>query len=86
MTIAGRINALVIAITLTLGVMITVFTAVREYRGERELLVDNLVSLVPGQPDLQVYIYYREMNRLNRALDRFFRTKVFPDTWEPEAS
>lgn len=71
MTIAGRINALVIAITLTLGIMITVFTAVREYRGERELLVDNLVSLVPGQPDLQVYIYSREMNRLNRALDRF---------------
>lgn len=71
MTIAGRINALVIAITLTLGVMMTVFTAVREYRGERELLLDSLVSLVPGQPDLQVYIYYREMNRLNRALDRF---------------
>lgn len=71
MTIAGRINALVIAITLTLGTLITVFTAVREYRGERELLVENLISLVPGQPDLQVYIYFREMNRLNRALDRF---------------
>lgn len=68
MTIAGKINALIIAITLVLGVMATGFTAVREYRGERDRIIDRTSGLIAGQPDLQADIYFRNMTRLNQSL------------------
>ena len=73
MTIAGKINALVLVITALLGTMATGFTAVREFRLERDLVVDKTVALVSSQPDLQADIYFRDMGKLQQTLGRFLQ-------------
>ena len=73
MTIAGKINALVLVITALLGTMAAGFTAVREFRLERDLVVDKTVALVSSQPDLQADIYFRDMGKLQQTLGRFLQ-------------
>lgn len=73
MTIAGRINALVIAATLSLGMLATGFTAVLEYRNERALLRDGIAAVIPKNPDLQVYMYYRDTTGIARVLEQFLQ-------------
>ncbi len=72
MTIAGRVNALVITVALILGLLVTGFTALREYRHNREMLLDAVAALVPEHPDLQLYVYYRDVGGMGAVLDRLF--------------
>jgi diguanylate cyclase (GGDEF)-like protein len=71
MTIAGKINALVLAITIFLGVLATAFTAQREYRSHLTHVSERTVALLAGLPDLQVDIYFRDMNKLVQTAQRF---------------
>lgn len=71
MTIAGKTSALVLAITLFLGALITVFTAVREFRVERKLVKESTAALVSNLPDLPADIYFRDDQRLRKSLNRF---------------
>ena len=71
MTIAGKINALVLVITVFLGAMATGFTAVREFRIERDRLIDRTVTLASSLADLQTDIYFQNTDRLWASLGRF---------------
>jgi len=71
MTIAGKINALVLVITAFLGVLATGFMAVREFRIERDLAIDRTVALASNLPQLQVDIYFQDTAGLDRSLDHF---------------
>ncbi len=71
MTIAGKINALVLVVTGLLAVVATGITAVREFRSDRDLLIEKTSTLVSSLPDLQVDIYFGNKDRLQQSLDRF---------------
>ncbi len=71
MTIAGKINALVLAITVVLGALATGFTAVREFRIERDLAVDRTVALAASLPQLQVDVYLHKTADLDDSLGLF---------------
>ena len=71
MTITGKINALVLAITVFLSILATGFTAHREYTGQLEQIIAQSESLLAGLPDLQVDIYFRDIEKLERTAERF---------------
>ncbi|MEE4144907.1 MAG: EAL domain-containing protein, partial [Halieaceae bacterium] len=71
MTIAGKINALVLVVTGILTIVATGITAVREYRSERDQLVERAANLVANLSDLQVDIYFGNTEALQLSLDRF---------------
>jgi len=71
MTIAGKINALVLVVTGFLALFATGITAVREYKSERDLLVEKTADLVANLDDLQVDIYFADIAALEDSLDRF---------------
>ena len=71
MTIAGKINALVLAITIFLGVMATGFTAQREYRSQLDQVIEQSQALLTGLPDLQVDMYFRNTANLVGTAERF---------------
>ena len=69
MTIAGKISGLVFLITAVLGALATGFTAVREYRAERELVLDRTVALVSSLSDLPADVYFNNERGLEHSLD-----------------
>ncbi len=71
MSIAGRINLLVIGMALALAVIVAVFAVDREYRFARDQLVAEIPVRVLGQPDLPAQIYFGERERLGTALEGF---------------
>ena len=71
MTIAGKINALVLVVTGVLALFATGITAVREYKSERDLVVEKTADLVANLDDLQVDIYFADIAALEDSLDRF---------------
>lgn len=71
MTIAGKINALVLVITMLLAAMATGFTAQREYHSRLDHVIDQSVTLLAGLPDLQVDMYFRKTENLHRTVARF---------------
>ena len=68
MTIAGRVNTLVIGITLVLAVLVCGFTAVREYRNAQHLVLQRVAALVPKNPGLQLDIYYQDRQGIAAVL------------------
>ena len=76
MTIAGKINALVLAITMFLGVMATGFTAQREYRSQLDQVIERSIALLAGLPDLQVDVYFRNRENLVRTAERFLQPEA----------
>ncbi|MBP6683497.1 MAG: EAL domain-containing protein [Halioglobus sp.] len=71
MTIAGKINALVLAITVFLGVLATGFLADREFRIQRDAVIERTLALAAGQPELQVHLYFQDTAGVDRSLRRF---------------
>jgi len=67
-TLAGRVNALVIVITLVLAVLVSGFTAVREYRNARDKATQGVDAMVPKYPGLQLDIYYRDKEGIAEVL------------------
>jgi len=71
MTIAGKINALVLAITAFLGALATGFLADREFRIQRDTVVEQTLALAAGLPELQVDLYFQDKAGVDRSLRRF---------------
>ncbi|MEH6636337.1 MAG: diguanylate cyclase, partial [Halioglobus sp.] len=71
MTVAGKINALVILISTVAGCLLTVYTVQREYTIARNHLIEQSSTQVLSQPQLQVAIYYRDNTALRDTLSNF---------------
>ena len=71
MTIAGKINALVLVITVFLAVLATGFTAQREYHSRLDHVIEQSIALLAGLPDLQVDMYFRKTEKLDKTVARF---------------
>ena len=71
MTVAGKINALVVLISAAAGFLLTVYIVQSEYQFARTQLIQQSSALVQSQPHLQVAIYYRDTPALQEALGGF---------------
>ena len=71
MTVAGKINTLVITVLLLAGLLVTAYVIEREYTIERKRLIDVSTSQVLSQPQLQLAIYYRDTQNLKASLNKF---------------
>ena len=76
MTVAGKINALVIAIATVAGCLMVAHTFQNEYHAEFDRVVEQSSTTVQAHPHLQLDIYYRDTNALGEALKLF--TAVSP--------
>lgn len=74
MTIAGRVNTLVIGITLVLAVLASGFTAMREYRNAQDLVLQRVEALLPQNPGLQLDIYSRDKEAIGRVLGQLLES------------
>tara|TARA_B110000503_G_scaffold11168_1_gene15161 strand:+ start:2373 stop:4691 length:2319 start_codon:yes stop_codon:yes gene_type:complete len=71
MTIAGKINALVISIAVAAGCMLTLTVSQREYSASWDRLIKQSVNLVQSQPQLQVALYLNDSGELQATLQDF---------------
>ena len=69
MTVAGKINTLVISIAAIAGCLLVAHTIQSEYRSELTRVVEQSSAAVQAQPNLQLDIYYDDSAALKRALD-----------------
>ncbi len=74
MTIAGKINALVLSISIAAGCMLTATALQREYSLARERLIQQSRDSVQGQPQLQVALYLQDQPELLAALQGFINS------------
>ena len=75
MTISNKINLLFIVVGLLLGSVLTLFTAYREYHIELDRVVAASMAKVDGHPELQLEIYRRSDQGLQRLLQGFLETR-----------
>jgi diguanylate cyclase (GGDEF)-like protein len=68
MTIAGKINTLVIAIVVSMGVVVSTLVGVREYRQERDALLSRLEQRVTDNSKLALHVGYRNAEGVSREL------------------
>ena len=71
MTIAGRINVLVVSICLFLALLVTGFAMNREYMIQRDRLIELAAARVLSQPELQLHIYFRDTAKLRTVMDAY---------------
>jgi len=71
MTVAGKINLLVISIAVVAGCLVTAHTLQREYSYARDHLMEQSFARVRSQPQLQVAIFYRDKPALDDVLQGF---------------
>ncbi|CAA0123497.1 putative signaling protein [Halioglobus japonicus] len=68
MTIAGKINALVISTAVAAGCILIATVFQREYSSTRERVIEQSINLVQSQPQLQVAIYLKDNTELQATL------------------
>jgi diguanylate cyclase (GGDEF)-like protein len=71
MTIAGKINAMVLAIAVVAGGILIATVLQREYSLAREHLIEQIYDQVQSQPQLQVAIYLKDQTELEASLRDF---------------
>ena len=71
MTVAGKINALVIAIAAAAGCLLIAHTVHSEYRDSLDRIIEQASTGVASQPQLQLDIYYRDIGALGNLLEGF---------------
>lgn len=71
LTVASRINLLVLLLLLAAGCLLLGYVLKSEYQYERNRLLDGASTLVLSQPQLQTAIYYNDTAVLEEALTRF---------------
>jgi diguanylate cyclase (GGDEF)-like protein len=71
MTIAGKINVLLIVIILTLSGLFAGVTLVSKYQADRQQVIEKLSLQLASQADLQALVYLRDIPEINRALGIF---------------
>jgi len=74
MTISNKINVMFIAVGLVLAAVLTLFTAYREYHIALDRAVAASLARVEGHPELQLEIYRRSDQGLQRLLQGFLET------------
>jgi len=74
MTVAGRINALVLAISVVAGILLTATALHREYSLARERLIEQSFDRVQSQPQLQVAIYFKDRAELQAVLQGLIKS------------
>jgi len=74
MTIAGKINALVLSISIAAGCILTATALQLEYSMTRERLIDQSYGRVQSQPQLQVAIYLNDQPELQAILQDFLES------------
>lgn len=74
MTIAAKINTLVIVIILVLSSVFASVTAVRQYQADRQQLIEKLSLQLASQPDFQVPVYFRDIPAIERVLNVFLES------------
>lgn len=74
MTIAGKISALVTAVSVTLACLVIALVTQREYRIQSEEIVERTTATILSRPDLQLLVY----NRDQEALLPFLQSLVQP--------
>ena len=74
MTIAGKINALVISIAVAAGCILTATMLQREYTSRWEALLTQSDNLVQSQPQLQVAMYFNDQDELRSTLQDFLKS------------
>ncbi|MEH6583825.1 MAG: EAL domain-containing protein [Halioglobus sp.] len=76
MTVAGKINALVVIVFIVAGTLLVSHIAVREYTYERDQLINQASAQVLSQPQLQPAIYYHDRLALSKSLNEFLSPKA----------
>jgi len=69
MTIAGKFNALVIAILVSMSVLVSSFASVREFRQQKQGLLYQLQTSVERNLQVALYLHYGKLDALSAALD-----------------
>ena len=73
MTIAGKFNALVIAIVIAMGVFVSTFVGVREYRLERDRVLSQLQLRIDDNQTLALNTGYRNVEAVARELEELLQ-------------
>ncbi|MBE9538706.1 MAG: EAL domain-containing protein [Proteobacteria bacterium] len=71
MTVAGKINALVILLSLFASSVFTAFVVIGEYHVQRDKIRIQSTAKVHSQPHLQLDIYYNDIAALRETLSEF---------------
>jgi diguanylate cyclase (GGDEF)-like protein len=69
MTIAGKINALIIILAIAAGSLLSVFLISGEYADRSEQIRARTSVAVDSQPQLQIDVYYNDKESLQAAVD-----------------
>lgn len=70
-TIAGRINKLIILLAVVAALLVIIFVAQRELDHQRDSLVLQVSSAVVGQPQLQLLFYFPNEEQNNTVMRQF---------------
>ena len=71
MTIAGKINTLILVVAGLSMVLLTLLTAQQEYQVYRNDLLRQISAEVASQPQLQLHVYYQDEPALLGSLQSF---------------
>ncbi len=71
MTVAGKINALIITLSLFASSVLTAFVIVSEYHSQRDKIRIQSTAEVKSQPQLQLDIYFNDTAALRQTLNTF---------------
>jgi diguanylate cyclase (GGDEF)-like protein len=69
MTIAGRINAAVVTVTLLISAVVVLVLGIREYHSQRDNLLAKIGAEVGTQTALPVAIYFGETEQIDSAVE-----------------
>ncbi len=68
MTVASKINTLVITIAIVAGCLIVTHTVTKEYRSALDRIVEQSAATLKARPHLQLDVYYRDRSALESTL------------------
>jgi diguanylate cyclase (GGDEF)-like protein len=68
MTIAHRINRLIATMAVIATLLVTLFVGQREFNFQRDAILLAISSLVGSRPQLQLIVYFRESDEIQRTL------------------
>ena len=69
MTIARRINRLIATMAILAVLLVTLFVGQREFNFQRNAILLAISSLVGSRPQLQLMVYFRERDDIQRTLE-----------------
>ena len=77
MTVAGKINSLVLSVAIAAAVLLSANTLHREYSLSRDLALSNTAERAQSLPQLQLGVYYRDRSLLRSALSKLVKDRPY---------